>query len=159
MEDNALRTQLATALAWHDAHADFDAVVADLPIAERGHAPPGLPYSPWQLLEHVRITQRDILDFCIDESYKEPHWPRDYWPEAAAPANKQAWDDSIRRYREDRKRLQQLANDPSIDLGAKVPNGNGQTFLRELLVVIDHTAHHLGQLIVVRRLLGIWPGN
>jgi uncharacterized damage-inducible protein DinB len=122
----------------------------------RGKRPAKLPYSAWQLLEHLRITQRDILDFCRDSNYQERKWPDNYWPASAAPPSAKSWAESIRRFREDREALQQLAADPDIELTARIPHGSGQTYLRELLLVADHTAYHVGELVVVRRLLGIW---
>jgi hypothetical protein len=151
-----VRAQLAAALAWRDAHADFDAAVEDLPAALRGRVPDGLPYSPWQLVEHLRLAQADILDFCRNPDYKEMRWPDDYWPKEPAPPSARAWDESIAGFRRDREALQILARDPDVDLLAAIPHGTGQTYLRELLLVVDHTAYHVGQLIVVRRLLGAW---
>lgn len=152
-----LRGHLKRLLSWSDAHADFDAAVADIPVSLRGIAPPGLPYSPWQLVEHMRLTQADILAFCQKADYKESSWPNDYWPSTPAPPSSHAWDTSIAAYRRDRASLEQMIADPDCDLFANVPAGTGQTFLRELLLVADHTAYHVGQLIVVRRLLGNWP--
>ena len=153
----SLREHIAKLLSWEEAHASFDAAVADLPAALRGRTPADLPYSPWQLVEHLRITQGDILDFCRNPSYVELSWPKDYWPTSAAPGSPEAWDESVRRFRGDRAGLQQLARDPAIDLEARIPHGDGQTYLRELLLAADHAAYHLGELIVVRRLLGAWP--
>jgi uncharacterized damage-inducible protein DinB len=156
MSDKAIRDLLGSALAWQDAHATFDDAVKDIPADVRGKVPAHLPYSAWQLLEHLRITQRDILDFCVDSDYEEMKWPDDYWPSSAAPSSDQAWDDSIAAYKKDRKALQELAADSSRDLDAKIPHGSGQTYLRELVLVIDHTAYHVGQLVLLRRLLGVW---
>jgi hypothetical protein len=156
MSDNELRAQLARALAWDEAHAGFDRVVDGIPSELRGRAPSGLPYSPWQLLEHLRLTQEDILDFCRNPQYQERDWPDDYWPDSAEPPA-DAWDRSLAGYRRDRDALAGLAQDPSADLYARIPHGQGQTLLRELLLVLDHTAYHLGELVVVRRALGIWP--
>jgi hypothetical protein len=150
---------LARLLGWEDAHATFDAAVAGLPDDLRGRAPAGLPYSPWQLVEHLRITQYDILDFCRNPAYEELAWPSDYWPATGAPPSPAAWDESLRRFRQDRAALQQLARDPAIDLAARIPHGTGQTYLRELLLAADHSAYHVGELIVVRRLLGAWPAS
>lgn len=155
--DPAVRDQIASLLDWEDAHASFERAVADLPVPARGRTPDGLPYSPWQLLEHLRIAQRDILDFCRASGYHELSWPDDYWPKEPAPPTAEAWDASVRAFREDRAALQALARDPAVDLGDRVPNGTGQTFLRELLLAADHAAYHVGELIVVRRLLGVWP--
>ncbi len=152
----ALRAQLAKALDWREAHAGFDRAVADLAPPLRGRTPEGLPYSPWQLLEHIRMAQHDILDFCRNPKYEEKEWPADYWPKSAAPPNVTAWDESIAAVRKDREAMQQLALDPALDLSAKIPHGSGQTYLREVLLVIDHTAYHVGELVAVRRLLGAW---
>lgn len=155
--DSAMRDQIASLLDWEDAHASFDRAVADLPEPVRGRAPEGLPYSPWQLLEHLRLTQRDILDFCRPSDYHERSWPDDYWPKVAAPPSPEAWDASVRSFRSDRAALQAIARDPKIDLAATVPHGTSQSHLRELLLAADHAAYHVGELIVVRRLLGVWP--
>jgi hypothetical protein len=152
----ALRDHLVRLLAWQDAHGTFEAAVGGMPPSHRERVPPGLPYSPWQLLEHLRITQHDILDFCRNPNYTELHWPDDYWPRSAAPPSDSAWEDSVRGYLEDRAALQALAADRSVDLLAAIPHGDGQTYLREILLAADHTSYHVGQLIIVRRLLGIW---
>ena len=151
-----LRAQLAALLDWKDAHTDFDAAVAGLPPALRGRTPAGLPYSPWQLVEHLRLAQHDILDFCRNPAYEEMQWPEDYWPRESAPPSDAAWEESLAAFRRDREALRALASDHSIDLFAAIPHGSGQTYLRELLLVADHNAYHLGQLIAVRRLLGAW---
>jgi hypothetical protein len=157
MSDTEVRAQLARALGWDEAHAGFDRVVEGIPPQLRGRVPAGLPYSPWQLLEHLRLAQEDILDFCRNPKYQERDWPDDYWPRSAEPPGADAWDRSLAAYRRDRDALAQLAKDRSNDLVAKIPHGSGQTLLRELLLVLDHTAYHLGELVVVRRALGIWP--
>lgn len=151
------RQQLADALAWKDAHADFEAALAGLPQEHRGVRPHGLPYSAWQLLEHMRIAQHDILDFSINANYRALDWPKDYWPEAPEPPDDAAWDESVRRYKADRHALARVVMDPSVDLSARIPHGSGQTYGREVLLVLDHTAYHLGELILLRRLLGSWP--
>ena len=158
MSDKAIRDLLGKALAWHDAHATFDDAVKDVPEDARGRRPEKLPYSAWELVEHLRITQKDILDFCVNPDYEEMKWPDDYWPSSASPPSDQAWADSIRSFNDDREALQRLAADTSVDLEAKIPHGSGQTYLRELVLVIDHTAYHVGQLVLVRRLLGHWKG-
>ena len=152
-----LRDQLAHLLAWEDAHADFDSAVAKLPAKLRGVRPTSLPYSPWQLVEHLRRTQHDILDFCRNPAYRQPVWPDDYWPDGEAPASPAAWTESVSAFRRDREALQALARDPAVDLLATIPHGEGQTYLRELLLAADHASYHVGELIVVRRLLGSWP--
>ena len=149
---------MARVLDWSDAHATYDAAVQDFPAELRGTRPPGLPHSAWELIEHIRITQRDILDFCRTESYREMRWPEEYWPRTAEPPTAQAWDESVAAYAADRKALQEIATDPQLDINAVVPHGTTQTYLRELLLVADHTAYHVGQLILVRRALGTWTG-
>ena len=157
MSDATLRAHLARLQDWPDAHATFDAAVDGVPAELRGVQPPGLPYSLWQLVEHLRITQRDILDFCRDPAYAEPQWPDDYWPGTAEPPSPDAWDETLARFRADRDALKQLAAD-APDLFAQIPHGTGQTYLRELLLVAGHGAYHVGQIVLVRRLLGAWPG-
>jgi hypothetical protein len=156
-DESTLRPFLTKLLAWEDAHVGFDAAVADVPVELRGTQPAGLPYSLWQLVEHMRITQYDILDFCRNPRYEEIKWPDDYWPRSPAPPAASAWDDSIDLYRRDRRELQALAANTSIDLDARIPHGSGQTYLREIVLVADHGAYHVGQIVLVRRLLGIWP--
>jgi DinB family protein len=154
--DAALREQLRKLLDWQDAHVGFDRAVDGIPPDLRGQTPEGAPYSPWQLLEHLRLAQYDILDFCRNPQYQEMKWPDDYWPASAAPASAADWDASVKQFREDRKAFQDLAADPKIDLFAKIPHGQGQTYLREILLEADHAAYHIGELVVVRRLLGAW---
>jgi hypothetical protein len=157
--DAPIREQLRRLLAWEDAHVGFDKAIADIPSVLRGKQPAGLPYSAWQLLEHLRRAQRDILDFCRNSNYEEPNWPDDYWPTSPDPPSEAAWDATIRQFREDREAIQALAMDPDVDLTAKIPHGNGQTYLRELVLAADHAAYHIGQLVVVRRLLGDWKSS
>jgi uncharacterized damage-inducible protein DinB len=155
----ALREHVVRLLDWQDAHVNFDAAVEGLPAKLRGLRPPGLAHSPWELLEHLRRTQHDILDFCRNPDYQELTWPADYWPENPAPPSPEAWEASVAAFREDRAALRQLAQDPALDLFAAIPHGSGQTYLRELLLVADHNAYHVGQLVVVRKLLGAWSAT
>jgi uncharacterized damage-inducible protein DinB len=155
--NDALRNHLLRLLDWKDAHVSFDAAVAGIPPEARGVQPEGVPYSTWQLLEHLRLAQRDILEFCRNPAYVEPSWPDDYWPATVTPPSEAAWEESIARFRVDRDALKQLAAGPEPDLFATIPHGTGQTYLRELLLVAGHNAYHVGQLILVRRLLGLWP--
>src|SRR5206468_2052402 len=122
---------------WEEAHVSFDAAVGNLSVPLQGKQPAGLPYSPWQLLEHLRITQHDILEFCRNPEYTELSWPDDYWPSSPLPGTPTAWDDSVSHFRRDRAALQHLARDPTIDLEARIPHGTGQTYLRELLLAAD----------------------
>ena len=156
-QDGPLREHLRKLLDWEDAHVDFDAAVAGITPDRRGSAPAGIPFSPWQLLEHLRITQRDILDFCANAAYRERAWPKEYWPASSSPPSDSAWDESVEQYRRDRDGLKRLAADPALDLFARIPHGAGQTYLREILLVADHNSYHVGQLVLVRRGLGIWP--
>jgi len=153
----ALRDQLKRLLDWNDAHADFNKTVDGIPADKRGTVPAGLPHSPWQLLEHLRIALADIYDFCVNPAYKEMAWPDDYWP-TAEPPSPAAWDESVKAYRADLDRMRRLL-DSQDDLLAPIPHGTApqQTYLRAALLVADHSAYHLGQLVLVRRLLGIWP--
>jgi hypothetical protein len=152
-----IREHLTRLLSWEDAHTSFDSAVSHLAQSLRGVQPAGLPYSPWQLVEHLRITQHDILDFCTNPGYTELSWPDDYWPRSALPDTLLAWTEGIRQFQRDRAALQQLSGNPEIDLESTIPHGTGQTYLRELLLAADHAAYHIGELIVVRRLLGSWP--
>jgi uncharacterized damage-inducible protein DinB len=151
-----MRTQLAKALDWGEAHADFDAAVKDFPPALRGRRLEGLPYSAWQILEHLRIAQHDILDFSRNAKYKEMKWPDDYWPSSPEPPDDTAWDRSVAAFRRDRRAVQKMSADPKVRLGKRIPHGTGQTYLREILLVIDHNAYHVGELVMLRRLLGAW---
>ena len=156
MNDTLLRSQLASVVDWHDAHVDFDTAIDGIPEEMRGRVAAGLPHSLWQLVDHLRRAQHDILDFSRNPDYKEQRWPDDSWPAEPAPAPG-AWDVSVTAYRADRQALQAMAGDTSLDLFAAIPHGSGQTYLRELLLVADHAAYHIGQIVLVRRLLGIWP--
>ena len=151
-----LRHQLQQALDWEDAHADFEDATSGIPEGFRGLVPAGLVHSAWQLVEHMRLVQNDILDFCVNPDYRERNFPDDYWPTTAAPPSTAAWDRSLADYRKDRDALKALAGDPKIDLFGTIPHGDGQTYLREIILVIDHTSYHVGQLLDVRRALGAW---
>lgn len=152
-----VRDQLARLLEWQDAHVSFERAIEGIPVALRGRRPTGLR-SPWELLEHIRLCQQDILEFCRDPDYRERKWPDDYWPPRAAPPDARAWSRSVAACRRDLAALQTLAR-RHPRLTARIPHGSGQTLLRELVLVADHTAYHVGQLIFVRRLLGCWPGD
>ena len=154
MGDKAVRELVARLLAWEDAHVGFDTAVADIPEELRGQRTGA--HSAWELVEHMRLAQHDILDFSVNPNYKEMNWPEDYWPATPAPPSRAAWDESLAAFRRDREALKQLAVDGALDLTGKIPHGEGQTYLRELLLVADHTAYHVGQLVLVRQNLGIW---
>jgi uncharacterized damage-inducible protein DinB len=155
-ESDALRQHLLDLLRGRNAHADFDAVVADFPSRMRGVKPPGAPHTAWQLLEHMRIAQADILEFSRDAKHKSPPWPEGYWPKTEAPPNAAAWNNSLRSFRADWKAMAKLIADKKTDLFAKIPHGSGQTILREALLIADHNSYHLGQMVLLRRLLGTW---
>jgi hypothetical protein len=154
--DAHLREHLVKLLTGSEAHADFEAAVKGMPAELRGKTPEGAEHSPWQLVEHLRLAQWDILDFSTNPDYKTLKWPEDYWPKSPAPPSDKAWSESINSFRADLKAMCDLVSDPSTDLYAKIPHGDGQTILREALLVADHNAYHVGQLILVRRLLGAW---
>ncbi|MGH9441955.1 MAG: DinB family protein [Thermoanaerobaculia bacterium] len=155
-KSDPIREQLVRVLSWGDAHVDFDRAIRGVPAKLRGVRRKNLPYSLWQLLEHLRLAQRDILDFCRDPDYRAPKWPDDYWPARPAPPNARAWRNSVAAYRKDRRALERLAADPKVKLASRIPRGSGQTYLREVLLAADHAAYHLGEIIALRRLLGAW---
>jgi uncharacterized damage-inducible protein DinB len=153
-----LRAQLVRALDWDEAHVGFDAAIDDIPVDRRGSLAPAFEHSIWQLLEHMRLAQKDILDFCLNPRYTHTlKWPDDYWPRDPAPPDAASWNASVAGFKADREALTRLAQDTGVDLFALVPTGKGhQTYLRALLLVVDHNAYHLGQLVAVRRALSIW---
>lgn len=157
MNHKFLRDHLVRALDWEEAHVGFDKAVDGIPPDKQGALATGFEHSLWQLLEHLRIAQEDILDFCVNANYAHNmKWPDDYWPQAPAPPNDRAWSHSIASYTRSREELKQLAREVK-DLTAKVPTGkDGQTYLRAILLLVDHTAYHVGQIVAVRRALGVW---
>jgi len=156
MNEQALREQLLKVIDWEEAHVPFDRAVKGIPPSMRGVVPNGWEHSAWQLVEHIRIAQADILEFSITAKYNAKKWPDDYWPKASAPRNAAAWSKSIAEIRTDRKKLQQLAKNPRVDLTAEIPHGTGQTYLREILLVAAHNSYHIGQIVSLRKQLGIW---
>jgi uncharacterized damage-inducible protein DinB len=155
-DDRVMREQLVELLKGGSAHLTFDKAVADLPADLRGAKPAGQPHTPWRLLEHMRIAQRDILDFCQNPKYVAPRWPDEYWPATDAPPAPAAWDKSVKQFRKDLRAMQDLVSDLAARLFAPIPHGQGQTIFREAMLVADHNAYHLGQLVLLRRLLGAW---
>jgi len=154
-----MRDQIARSLDWGEAHVDFDRAVVGLAPALRGRRVKGLPHSAWEILEHLRIAQRDLLDFATNANYEEMQWPDDYWPKSAKPPSTKAWNASIAQFKRDREAVKKLATDPTVDLAARIPHGTkaAQTYLRAVLLVLDHNAYHVGELVLLRRLLGAWP--
>jgi hypothetical protein len=153
---DSLRDHLIELLHAGHAHIGFREAVDDWPENLRGVKPPGQPFTPWRVLEHMRIAQWDIVEFSKNAKHVSPDWPDGYWPKQDAPPNGKAWDDSIRQIERDRKEMERLVSDPANDLSAKIPHGTGQTLLREALVLADHNSYHLGQLVLLRRLVGGW---
>jgi uncharacterized damage-inducible protein DinB len=154
-DDGALRDHVLYVLKGGGAHAPIEAVLADWPPDLRGTKPDGQPHTAWRLLEHLRIAQSDILAFSRDPGHTSPEWPAGYWPETDAPPDEEAWDRSIAAFRADLEAVQALVADAGTDLLAPIPHGDGQTLLREALLVADHNAYHQGQLAMLRRLLGL----
>jgi hypothetical protein len=152
----SLRKHLVELLDGGQAHATFDDVIKGLPPQLRGTRPKGASHSPWELLEHMRIAQRDILEFTRNARHESPKWPEGYWPDSPKPASPKAWAKTVAAVRADLQAVKDIATDKSIDLFAKIPHGDGQTVLREILLVADHNAYHIGQLATVRKLLGAW---
>jgi len=155
--DRMLRDHVLYLLRGGGAHLNFDKAVAGLPAKLRGAKPAGVPHTPWRLVEHMRLAQWDILEFSRNPQHASPEFPEGYWPKGDAPPNTKAWDVSIKAFQKDLKAMEDLVDDPNTDLFARIPHGEGQTILREALLVADHNAYHLGQLVAVRRMLGAWP--
>ncbi|MGD0912455.1 MAG: DinB family protein [Terracidiphilus sp.] len=151
--DASLREHLLKLLTAEQAHAGFEAAIKNLPAELRGKRPAGADHSAWELLEHLRIAQEDILDFSRNPKYKALDWPSGYWPATPAPPDEKAWDRSVRAFRKDLKAFCALISDPATDLYARIPHGDGQTILREALLIADHNAYHVGQLVLVKKML------
>jgi hypothetical protein len=153
MNADSLREHIINLLTKAEAHVDVRSTLEDFPPDLRGRKPEGAPHTPWQLLEHMRIAQWDILRFSLDANHVSPKWPEGYWPESDTPKNANAWEQSVRKFLADLDAVCDFMRDPSRDLFAPIPDGSGQTLLREALLVADHNAYHLGQLVMVRRIL------
>jgi hypothetical protein len=152
-----LRQHLLDALKGGHAHASFDDAVKNLPPALRGKKPEGASHTPWQLLEHLRIAQHDILEFSRDANYVSPKWPEGYWPAESAPPTDAAWDQSVAAFNKNLEEFRAMISDSANDLCTRLPHGDGQSLLREALLIIDHNAYHVGQLVMLRVQLGAWP--
>jgi len=152
----ALRQQLLDLLKGGNAHATIKDALEDFPAEIRGQRPKGAPHSPWELIEHMRIAQWDILEFSRNPKHESPEFPEGYWPPAPEPPDPKAWDRSVNSFCQDLESMCALVTDERTDLFARLPHGDGQTILREVLLTADHNAYHLGQLVLVRRMLGAW---
>lgn len=152
-----LREQLIELIDGHGAHLPFDAAVADFPDDAINRRPPNVPYTPWHLLEHIRIAQRDILDYIRDRAYLAPNWPEDYWPARDATATPEQFALTVEGFRSDAMALRELVADPATDLLATIPDTPGHTILREVRLVGDHNAYHLGEFAILRQVMGTWP--
>lgn len=157
MDDASLRRTALEMLAAKSAHVDPETALAGLPPGLRGRRPPGGAHSVWELLEHTRIAQRDILHYALDPAWRSPPWPEGYWPDATDPVPDAVWTATLEGFREDLAALEALARDETRDLTAAIPHGEGRTWLRQILLAATHTSYHLGQIVDVRRALGAWP--
>ena len=155
--DRALREHLLYVLRGGGAHVDFESVVKDFPVESINQRVANLPYTSWQVLEHMRIAQSDILEFSRRADHVSPPWPKGYWPTDDVVPDAQDWNKSVEAFRADLEAMENLVEDPSTDLFVAIAHGEGQTILREALLVADHNAYHLGELVITRRLLGVWP--
>jgi len=155
-KDAALRQHLIDVLKGGNAHATIQEALEDFPAEPRGKRPKGAPHSPWELLEHMRIAQWDILEFSRNPNHKSPEFPDGYWPQGPEPPDPKAWDRSVHSFCHDLQTMCALIADEGTDLYARIPHGDGQTVLREALLTADHNAYHLGQLVLLRRMLGAW---
>ena len=155
-KDAALRQHLLELLKGGSAHTSFQDAIRDFPAELRGKRPKGSPHSPWELLEHIRIAQLDILEFSCNPKHESPKWPEGYWPESPEPTDEKAWDRSVHSFCQELQAMCALVADDATDLYARIPHGDGQTVLREALLLADHNAYHLGQLVLLRRMLGAW---
>lgn len=153
---SAVRKQLIELLTGSNAHQPFEAAVANLPAELRGVKPDKLPYTIWQLVDHIRIAQHDILEFSHNPNYQSPPWPAGYWTKELAPADEAAWQQALDQIQQDREDFIALLTDPQADLYTPFAHGDGQNLLREALLIADHNAYHIGEILVIRRLLGAW---
>ena len=155
--ENGWRRIVASSLDWEQARVTLEKAVAGLSAEQRGRRPTGIPHSVWELLDHIRITQHDLLDFCTNPQYEEKlKWPDDYWPRSTFPTSEAEWKECLATIVRDRDALKAFTMDESRDLTAKIPHGTGQTYLRTVLVAVDHASYHTGQIVLVRRGIGAW---
>jgi hypothetical protein len=156
MDDRILREQLIQVLTGRNAHFTFNDAVKDFPIDKINDQPPNVPYTPWHLVEHLRITQWDILEFTLNPEHVSPKWPEEYWPDRQATADAEAWQASIAAFRSDLKAMEEIVRDQVIDLTSEIPHAPGYTYLREVLLVADHNAYHIGEFCILRQVMGTW---
>jgi hypothetical protein len=160
MTDEAtLRNELVQLLRGQSGFRILDHVVADFPLQAMNQRPPNVPYTPWALLEHIRVGQNDILQYVRDPSYRSPHWPDEYWPAPDQKADQAAWDDTVAAIKSDRDALAEIIADLKVDLAAPLPHAPEHTILRELRLVSGHTSFHLGEFAVLRQVMGTWPAD
>ncbi len=155
-DQETLKTALVRVLQWQDAHVSFAKAVEGVSPDNIGQTRHALPYSIWQLTEHIRIAQHDMVSFCLDEDYQERQWPDEYWPKEAAPASLSPWQQSLQAIQSDRQRLINAIQEPDVDLFAPIPRGTGQHLFKEAMLIVDHEAYHTGQIVLIRKLLGDW---
>lgn len=158
-ENTAIIDNLINLLNKGNAHISVDEALKDIPFEILGSKPEGVPYSIWQLAEHIRIAQEDILNFSKDSQYQSPNWPDDYWPKEVKPTSKEAWENCIAQIKKDRKSFITLLRNSADSLFTPFPYGDGQTLLREALVLADHQSYHTGEIIILRRILKNWPAR
>jgi len=154
--DQSLREHLTSLLSGGNAHISFDDFVKDFPAEKCGRRVEGLPYTAWQVLEHMRIAQWDILQFSKDGRHKSPKWPEGYWPDGDGPRDAEQWNKTVKQFKADLKEMMRMVENTKIDLLAPIPGGQGQTVFREAILVADHNSYHIGQIVIVRRMLGVW---
>ncbi len=157
MNDKTLRQQLLQLLRGGNAHLTFDDAVARFPLEHINSYPPEVSYTPWHLVEHLRIAQWDILEFTRDPGHVSPPWPEGYWPDPGATADEATWQASLAAFRSDLAAMEAIVQDPEIDLTAEIPHAPGYTYLREVLLVVDHNAYHIGEFAILRQVMGTWP--
>ncbi len=156
-DDQVLRRQLLQLLTGRNAHYTFDDAVADFPLGAINQRPPNVPYTPWHLVEHLRIAQWDILEFMRDPDHVSPEWPKGYWPDPQDTTNPAGWQQSLDRFRADLAAVVVMVEDETLDITAELPHAPGYTYLREFLLVADHNAYHVGEFAILRQVMGTWP--
>lgn len=157
--DSVIREHITQLLDGRNAHLTFDDAVDQFPIERINEHPPNVPYNPWHLIEHLRISQWDILEFIRDPDHQSPKWPAGYWPDPSAAADHPQWIKSLGLFRKDLAAIKDLVQNPAIDLSAEIPHATGYTYIREFLLVADHNAYHIGEFAILRQIMGTWPAD